>query len=183
MPQVHGAARQALAYVRSVLEVETNSATDNPLIFEDGRVVSGGNFHGQPVAQALDLLAIACVDLGAISERRIARLVDPALSGLPPFLSPDPGVHSGLMMAQIVAAALVAELALMLEEFGTRGMAAFADEWRAADSLADRRVRVLQDGREFDGMARGVDADGALLVEAAGGQRRVLSGEVSVRSA
>lgn len=112
MPQVHGAARQALAYVRSVLEVETNSATDNPLIFEDGRVVSGGNFHGQPVAQALDLLAIACVDLGAISERRIARLVDPALSGLPPFLSPDPGVHSGLMMAQIVAAALVAELRL-----------------------------------------------------------------------
>lgn len=82
-----------------------------------------------------------------------------------------------------VAAALVAELALMLEEFGARGMAAFADEWRAADSLADRRVRVLQDGREFEGLARGVDADGALLVEAPGGQRRVLSGEVSVRSA
>jgi histidine ammonia-lyase len=112
MPQVHGAARQALSYVRSVLEVEANSATDNPLIFEDGRVMSGGNFHGQPVAQVLDLLAIACADLGAISERRTARLVDPALSGLPAFLSPDPGVHSGLMMAQIVAAALVAELRL-----------------------------------------------------------------------
>ena len=113
MPQVHGAARQALAYVRQVLEVEVNSATDNPLIFpEDGRVISGGNFHGQPVAQALDLLAIACADLGAISERRIARLVDPALSGLPAFLTPDAGVNSGLMMAQIVAAALVADLRL-----------------------------------------------------------------------
>jgi histidine ammonia-lyase len=113
MPQVHGAARQALAYVRQVLEVEANSATDNPLIFpEDGRIISGGNFHGQPVAQALDLLAIACADLGAISERRIARLVDPALSGLPAFLTPDAGVNSGLMMAQIVAAALVVDLRL-----------------------------------------------------------------------
>jgi histidine ammonia-lyase len=113
MPQVHGAARQALGFVREVLEVETNSVTDNPLIFpEDGRIVSGGNFHGQPVAQVLDLLAIACADLGSISERRIARLVDPSLSGLPAFLTPDAGVNSGLMMAQIVAAALVSELRL-----------------------------------------------------------------------
>ncbi len=113
MPQVHGAARQALAYVRQVLEVEANSATDNPLVFaEEGRVLSGGNFHGQPVAQVLDLLAIVCADLGAISERRIARLVDPALSGLPAFLTPEPGVNSGFMMAQIVAASLVAELRL-----------------------------------------------------------------------
>src|SRR5690606_19885263 len=113
MPQVHGAARQALAYVREVLEAEANSATDNPLIFpEDGRVISGGNFHGQPAAQALDLLAIAIADLGSICERRIARLVDPALSGLPAFLTRDPGVNSGLMMAQIVAAALVTDLRL-----------------------------------------------------------------------
>jgi histidine ammonia-lyase len=111
MPQVHGAARQALGYVRGVLEVEANSATDNPLIFVDeDLILSGGNFHGQPVAQALDVLALACADLGAISERRIARLVDPALSGLPPFLVEDAGVRSGLMMAQIVAASLVAEL-------------------------------------------------------------------------
>jgi BirA family biotin operon repressor/biotin-[acetyl-CoA-carboxylase] ligase len=82
-----------------------------------------------------------------------------------------------------LAAALVAELALMLEEFGARGMAAFADEWRDADALAGRRVRVLQDGRDLEGMARGVDADGALLVDAPDGRRRVLSGEVSVRSA
>jgi histidine ammonia-lyase len=113
MPQVHGAARQAFEYVRGVLEVEANSATDNPLIFpEEDRVISGGNFHGQPAAQALDLLAIACADLGSIAERRIARLVDPALSGLPAFLTPDPGVNSGLMMAQIVAAALVTDLRL-----------------------------------------------------------------------
>lgn len=113
MPQVHGAARQALSFVRQVLEVEINSATDNPLIFpEEGRILSGGNFHGQPVAQALDLLAMACADLASISERRLARLVDPTLSGLPAFLTPDPGVNSGLMMAQIVAAALVNELKL-----------------------------------------------------------------------
>lgn len=113
MPQVHGAARQALAYVRQVLECEVNSATDNPLIFpEDGRILSGGNFHGQPVAQALDLLAMACASVASMSERRLARLVDPALSGLSPFLTPEPGLNSGLMMAQVTAAALVAELRL-----------------------------------------------------------------------
>jgi histidine ammonia-lyase len=113
MPQVHGAARQAFGFVREVLETEANSATDNPLIFAaEERVISGGNFHGQPVAQALDLLAMACADLGSIAERRIARLVDPALSGLPAFLTTDPGVNSGLMMAQIVAASLVTDLRL-----------------------------------------------------------------------
>jgi histidine ammonia-lyase len=113
MPQVHGAARQAFGFIRGVLEIEANSATDNPLLFpEEDLLLSGGNFHGQPIAQVLDLLAIACADLGAISERRIARLVDPALSGLPAFLTPDPGVNSGFMMAQIVAAALVADLRL-----------------------------------------------------------------------
>jgi histidine ammonia-lyase len=113
MPQVHGAARHAFAYARGVLEVEANSATDNPLIeAETGRVLSGGNFHGQPVAQVLDVIAIACADLAAISERRIARLIDPALSGLPAFLTDDAGVSSGFMMAQIAAAALVAEVRL-----------------------------------------------------------------------
>jgi histidine ammonia-lyase len=111
MPQVHGASRQLLAYARDVLSVEINSATDNPLVFADGeRVLSGGNFHGQVVAQALDLLAIACADLAAIAERRIARLVDPAMSGLPAFLTPAPGARSGLMMVQIAAASLVAEI-------------------------------------------------------------------------
>jgi len=114
MPQVHGAARAAFAYARQVLEVEANSATDNPLIFPDegegGLVVSGGNFHGQPVAQVLDVLALALADLASISERRIERLVNPDLSGdLPPFLTDDPGVSSGFMIAQVTAAALVNE--------------------------------------------------------------------------
>lgn len=114
MPQVHGATRNALAYIGQVLETECNSATDNPLIFPDegpdGLVLSGGNFHGQPVAQVLDLLAIALTDLASMSERRIERLVNPDLSeGLPAFLTPDPGVCSGFMIAQITAAALVSE--------------------------------------------------------------------------
>ena len=114
MPQVHGAARNAFAYIGQVLETESNSATDNPLVFPDegegGLVISGGNFHGQPIAQVLDLLAIALADLASISERRIERLVNPDLSGdLPPFLTDDPGVCSGFMIAQITAAALANE--------------------------------------------------------------------------
>ena len=113
MPQVHGAARAAFAYARQVLETEANSATDNPLIFPDedgGLVISGGNFHGQPVAQVLDVLALALADLASVSERRIERLVNPDLSGdLPPFLTADPGVSSGFMIAQVTAAALVNE--------------------------------------------------------------------------
>lgn len=117
MPQVHGATRDALVYVRSVLERELNSATDNPLVFLDGdhgvpgdEVLSGGNFHGQPVAMALDLLAIAAAELANISERRIEQLLNPSLSsGLPPFLAPDPGLNSGFMIVQVTAAALVNE--------------------------------------------------------------------------
>jgi len=111
MPQVHGAARQALAYVHRVLAVEANAVTDNPLVFpEDGAVLSGGNFHGQIVAQALDLLAIAAADLASIAERRIERLLNPEASGFPAFLAPEPGLHSGLMMLQVTAAALVSEM-------------------------------------------------------------------------
>ncbi len=110
MPQVHGAVRDALAHARRILEIEINSATDNPLIFADaGEVLSGGNFHGEPVALALDYAAIAVADLGTISERRVERLVNPDLSGLPAFLTPDPGMNSGLMIAQVVAASLIAE--------------------------------------------------------------------------
>jgi histidine ammonia-lyase len=116
MPQVHGAARQALRYVREILEIEANSATDNPLIFAGSAgdpILSGGNFHGQIVAQALDLLAMAVADLASISERRLARLVDASLSGLPAFLSPDAGTNSGFMVPQIVAASLVNEIKLL----------------------------------------------------------------------
>jgi histidine ammonia-lyase len=110
MPQVHGAARDALAYAARVLDVEMNAATDNPLVFaEAGRVISGGNFHGQPIALALDVLAIGLSAVASISERRIERLVNPHLSGLPAFLTADGGLHSGLMLAQYTAAALVSE--------------------------------------------------------------------------
>lgn len=109
-PQVHGAARDAMAHVRDVLVREANATTDNPLVFTDsGDVVSGGNFHGEPVAMACDYLKIATAELASISERRIESLVNPDLSGLTPFLSPDPGVNSGFMMAQVTAAALVSE--------------------------------------------------------------------------
>ena len=110
IPQVHGAVRQALAHLREVLSVEINSATDNPLIFPDeGLVVSGGNFHGEPLALALDYATTAAAELASISERRIERLVNPHLSGLPAFLTSDGGVHCGYMLAQYTAAALVSE--------------------------------------------------------------------------
>ncbi|MBS2772089.1 histidine ammonia-lyase [Anoxybacillus rupiensis] len=110
IPQVHGASWQALDYVKEKLEIEMNAATDNPLIFDDGAsVISGGNFHGQPIALALDFMKIALAELANISERRIERLVNPQLSDLPPFLSPAPGLQSGAMIMQYAAAALVSE--------------------------------------------------------------------------
>lgn len=110
MPQVHGAARDCLRFARAVLETEINSATDNPLVFAaEGEVLAGGNFHGAPLAYALDLMAIVLADLGTISERRIERLVNPDLSGLPAFLSSRPGLGSGFMLAQVTAAALASE--------------------------------------------------------------------------
>jgi len=133
MPQVHGAVRDTLAWCRQVFETEMNSAVDNPLVFpaateraasaagiarppsgvpqeSSGEVLSGGNFHGEPLAFALDFLGIALAALAGISERRVERLVNPALNeGLPPFLAAEAGLHSGLMMAQVTAAALVSE--------------------------------------------------------------------------
>jgi histidine ammonia-lyase len=126
MPQVHGAVRDTLTHCRQVFEIEMNSAVDNPLVFPEekkvgapkravgatipGVIVSGGNFHGQPLAFALDFLAIALSALAGISERRLERLVNPALNeGLPPFLAPGAGLNSGFMMPQVTAAALVGE--------------------------------------------------------------------------
>ncbi|HVP65539.1 MAG TPA: histidine ammonia-lyase [candidate division Zixibacteria bacterium] len=126
MPQVHGAVRDALAYARQTFEIEMNSAVDNPLVFAapkkvgaprtaapqaaEGDILSGGNFHGEPIAFALDMLAIALTAIAGISERRIERLVNPQLSeGLPPFLAPTAGLNSGFMMPQVTAAALVSE--------------------------------------------------------------------------
>lgn len=110
IPQVHGASVQALGHVFEVVGRELNAATDNPLIFpDDGDVISGGNFHGQPVALVMDYLGISLAEMGNISERRTERLVNPALSGLPAFLTPHGGLHSGLMIAQYTAASLVSE--------------------------------------------------------------------------
>jgi histidine ammonia-lyase len=114
IPQVHGAAHDALEHIREVLTREFNSATDNPLVLaEDGVVLSGGNFHGAPLAHALDYAAIVLTDLAGISERRLERLVNPDLSGLPAFLAPEPGLTSGYMMLQVTAAALVSECKLL----------------------------------------------------------------------
>ncbi len=109
-PQVHGASRDLLRYAEQTLAVELNSATDNPLVLvEQEELVSNGNFHGQPVAFALDSIAIALAELASIAERRLERLVNPSLSGLPAFLTPDGGLNSGFMIPQYVAAALVSE--------------------------------------------------------------------------
>lgn len=110
VPQVHGASLDAMRYVRDVLATEANAVTDNPLVFtETGEVISGGNFHGQPLALAFDFLAIAVAELANISERRTERLVNPQLSGLPAFLVENGGVQSGFMIPQYVAASLVSE--------------------------------------------------------------------------
>ena len=109
-PQVMGACLDLMTQQAATLTTEANAVTDNPLIFPDtGEVISGGNFHAEPVAFAADILALACAEIGSITERRIALLVDPKMSGLPAFLAPDSGVNSGFMMAQVTAAALVAE--------------------------------------------------------------------------
>jgi histidine ammonia-lyase len=110
MPQVHGAVEDALGPLGDALAVEMNAATDNPLVFPDGRVLSGGNFHGEPMALALDHARLALTALATISERRTARILDTRLSGLPAFLADEPGIESGLMLAQYTAAAAVNEL-------------------------------------------------------------------------
>jgi len=128
-PQVHGAVRDALAEARRVFEIELNSATDNPLVFvgqalppanSDAEVISGGNFHGESLAFQFDFLAVAVAALAGISERRIDRLVNPALNeDLPPFLAGNAGLESGLMMAQVTAASLVAEIRVLAHPAST----------------------------------------------------------------
>ncbi|MFQ6078666.1 MAG: histidine ammonia-lyase [Thermodesulfobacteriota bacterium] len=109
-PQIHGASKDAIEYARKVVETEMNASTNNPLIFpESEEFLLGGNFHGQPIALAMDFLSMGVSELGNIAERRIERLVNPQLSGLPAFLVPDGGINSGFMIAQYTAAALVSE--------------------------------------------------------------------------
>lgn len=154
-PQVHGAVRDTIGHARSVFEVELGSVVDNPIVFaEDGEVVSGGNFHGQPLAFVLDFLAIAVTELGSISERRTDRLLDPdRSSGLSPFLATEPGVASGYMLTQYTAAAIVAENRVLshpasVESIPTSGLQEdhVSMGWGAArklDTVLTNTARVL----------------------------------------
>lgn len=109
VPQVHGATRDCFQFVKDVINRELNSVTDNPLVFADGDILSGGNFHGQPIAMAMDFLAIAMAEIGSISERRIEKLTNPQSSGLPAFAVNEGGLNSGFMIPHVVAASLVSE--------------------------------------------------------------------------
>lgn len=129
MPQVHGAVRDVLDDAEAKLEIEFNAATDNPLVFADsGAILAGGNFHGQPVAFASDFMAIAVCELASISERRIEKLNQAAFSGLPAFLTADPGLNSGLMIAQVTAAALLAETRVLTHPASVDSVPTSADK-------------------------------------------------------
>ena len=164
-PQVHGAARDAVEHVRRVLEIEFNSATDNPMVFDDGRVVSGGNFHGAPIAGAMDYLAAALTAAASISERRQARLVDASLSGLPAFLSPDPGLNSGFMMVQVAAAALVSECKTLAHPASVDSIPTSAgqEDHVSMSTWAARKLATIVDlyaevlGMEFLAAAQGLE--------------------------
>lgn len=147
MPQVHGACREAIRFAGEIIEREMNSVTDNPLLFaDDGVVLSGGNFHGQPLALAMDTLAMGLTQLAGIAERRIDRLVNPLTNeGLPAFLSPHGGLHSGYMIAQYVAAALVAECKLFahpasVDSIPTSGL---QEDWNSMGAGAALKTREV----------------------------------------
>jgi histidine ammonia-lyase len=167
MPQVHGATRDALAYARRVLEIEASSATDNPLVFADANeMISGGNFHGQPVALALDFAAIGAAELANIAERRIEQMVNPHLSsGLPAFLSPESGLNSGYMMAQVTAAALVSENKILAHPASVDSIPSSAgreDHVSMGVHAADKLARIVDNVRNVIAIellcaAQGVD--------------------------
>jgi histidine ammonia-lyase len=145
MPQVHGAAKDALAVLEKALVIEANSATDNPIIFSgQGDSVSAGNFHGQPIAMPMDAAVNACCAWGNISERRVATLIHPAMSGLPAFLTPAPGLNSGLMIPQVVAAALVSENKILAHPASADSVTTSADQEDHV-SMANSAARKLRE--------------------------------------
>jgi histidine ammonia-lyase len=153
--QVHGSAREALGFIRRLVEIEANAATDNPMVFaEEGDIVSGGNFHGAPVAMAADLLVIALAQLATISERRAERLVNPVLSGLPAFLTREGGLQSGLMLAQVTAAALTSELKVVAHPASVDTIPTSANK---EDHVSMSMSAALKAGHALD-LARGVVA-------------------------
>jgi histidine ammonia-lyase len=154
-PQVHGAGRDALEHAHRVLEIELNSATDNPMVFAEGRLISGGNFHGAPIAAVFDYLAATLTDVASISERRLARMVDTALSGLPRFLSPDAGLNSGFMMVQVSAAALVSECKTLAHPASVDSIPTSAgqeDHVSMSTWAARKLARVVELSRQVLGM-------------------------------
>jgi histidine ammonia-lyase len=147
-PQVHGAVRDALSQVRTTLSIELNSATDNPLVFaESGEVISGGNFHGQPLAMAADQVAIALATLAGISERRIEHMTNPHTSLLPAFLTADPGLNSGFMIAQVTAAALASEMKALSTPHSVDTIPTSGDQedYVSMGMSASRRLRRMLD--------------------------------------
>lgn len=151
MPQVHGAAREVLSFVRKVLQVEINSSTDNPLVFADpAEIISAGNFHAQLVAEALDFLTIGCTDLASISQQRLERLLNPDLSGLSAFLARDPGVQSGFMIAQVAVVDILAEMRVLSHPASVDSVTTSANKedhvsmGMAAARKARRAVKCLQ---------------------------------------
>ena len=189
MPQVHGPVLDALEWIEGIVGREINAATDNPLVFENGETLSGGNFHGQAVGMALDFLAIVLTNLATISERRIDRLVHPDFNqGLPAFLSPEAGVNSGFMMAQVTAAALASECKVLShpatvdtiptdgnrEDVVPMSMGAAWKARRVADNL--RNVLAI----EFMCAAQGLDCrlpltPGKLLIDAHAAVRKIVA--------
>ena len=147
IPQVHGAVRDTLTFVESTLNVELNSVTDNPLCFEGGDVVSGGNFHGEPIALAMDYLGIAMSEIGSISERRVEKLTDPAMSGLPPFVVKDSGLNSGYMIPHVVTAALASENKVLAHPASVDSIPTSADkeDHVSMGPIAVRKARTIID--------------------------------------
>ncbi|MGH9796102.1 MAG: histidine ammonia-lyase [Candidatus Acidiferrales bacterium] len=152
-PQVHGAVRDALTQIRATVTVELNAATDNPLVFAtseksgEGDVISGGNFHGQPLAMAADQLAVALATLGGISERRIEHMTNPNVSLLPPFLTREPGLNSGFMLAQVTAAALASENKALAAPHSVDSIPTSGDQedYVSMGMSAARRLRPMLD--------------------------------------
>lgn len=154
-PQVHGTGRDAFEHARRVLTIELNSATDNPMVFPDGRIISGGNFHGAPIAAVFDYLTATITDLASISERRFARMVDTSLSGLPRFLVDDAGLNSGFMMVQVSAAALVSECKTLSHPASVDSIPTSAgqeDHVSMSTWAARKLARVVDLGRQVLGM-------------------------------
>lgn len=146
IPQIHGASRDAIDYVKNVIEVEINSATDNPLIFvEDSEIISGGNFHGQPIALAMDFLGIALSEYASVSERRLERLVNYQLNDLPPFLTENGGLNSGFMITQYSAASLVSENKVLSHPASVDSIPSSAnqEDHVSMGSIAARKAREI----------------------------------------